>query len=289
MRGLPFVNRNPIFFFSRHGSAFADPTGGAGGPLFLLLRGGRFVFTSPNLSATAVSPCFHPHSGFAGAVWGPQFTPGAAISWLELAACLSQAVVPPPMFAVTRTRRFCSQKSAPRISSSRCERIAVAQRLVDFAGHPEAMQKDRKFPSYRHNRSLLCILAARAHMFAPALQISIWSLPAQYAMRSLYKKRTQVHVPLFGNRQLRPSFSRVLAARPQPDKAAYISAFLESVLVFHRQHKGQSNQWSYAADLHQKFRFRIVCPRESLDLLVRRLNLCRQMFHRFEQRPENFP
>src|SRR6516165_7033369 len=64
-------------------------------------RGGGLCFTSLNLSATAVSPCFHPHSGFAGAVWGPQFTPGAAISRLELAACSSQAAVPPPMFAVT--------------------------------------------------------------------------------------------------------------------------------------------------------------------------------------------
>jgi hypothetical protein len=75
-------------------------------------------FTSPNLLATRRIALLPSALWLAGAVWGPQFTPGAAISWLELAACLSQAVVLPPMFAVTRTRRSCNQKSVLKLQAA---------------------------------------------------------------------------------------------------------------------------------------------------------------------------
>jgi hypothetical protein len=108
MRGLPPVNEKPDFFFFRHESAFADQREAPESPFLFSER----LFNSPNLPQPPYRPASIRTLVFAGAVWGPQFTPGAAISRLELAACSSQTVVQPPMFAVTRTRRFCNQKSA---------------------------------------------------------------------------------------------------------------------------------------------------------------------------------
>lgn len=91
MRGLPLVNRNPFFFFLK--SVFSPATNRVCHPTW-----GRQASLSPPQRAVCVSfrricpqPPYRPASirtlVFTGAVWGPQFTPGAAISRLELAAC----------------------------------------------------------------------------------------------------------------------------------------------------------------------------------------------------------
>ena len=97
-------------------------------------------------------------------------------------------------------------------------------------------------------------------------------------MRSLHQHLPQIHIAFLRDPQLRLLLARFAPLRPQAYIATYIPALLEALLVFHRQHECQSDQWSHSFDLRRSS-VSGYCPRAICSSSLAGPDLLCQGFH----------
>ena len=105
------------------------------------------------------------------------FISGAAISRLELAACVTSIGSAAHVRSHPNSAILQFRNQLFKLLCGCLEAATVAQRLIDFACRPEPVQKNSKFPGHGNNRPLLRILASRAHPLSPPFQVCIRPLP----------------------------------------------------------------------------------------------------------------
>jgi hypothetical protein len=122
--------------------------------------------------------------------------------------------------------------------------------MVRITGNPQAVEKNRKFPGYRHDGSFLAVFPAPfEHSSAPAFKVTVRAKTSQKILSTLNQQRAELFVAGLADPELLLDRAGLVATWCQTEICRYVSGMSEPAGVSDSEHVLKCCDRSHAANL----------------------------------------
>ena len=150
--------------------------------------------------------------------------------------------------------------------------------MVRITSKPQAVEKNRQFPGYRHNGSFLAVFPAPfEHSGAPAFEVTVRAKTSQQILRTLNEQRAELFVAGLTDPELLLDRAGLVATWCQPKICRDISGMSKAARVSDSKDILKGCDRSHSADLAKSNCLGIAILCGAFDCLVGRIDLLVQV------------